>query len=108
VLDDRDRPAGGREDLEAALVLHYSRLVRIAYLALPPEGERHGRVLAAHAIAQRTLSGGARGPGGLPGRWLRRASRKADGDSYAILRQAVVNAVLRRTWWPRSLHQPYV
>ena len=108
MLDDRDRPAGGREDLEAALVLHYSRLVRIAYLALPPEGERHGRVLAAHAIAQRTLSGGARGPGGLPGRWLRRASRKADGDSYAILRQAVVNAVLRRTWWPRSLHQPYV
>jgi hypothetical protein len=31
-----------------------------------------------------------------------------DGDSYAILRQAVVNAVLRRTWWPRSLHQPFV
>jgi hypothetical protein len=108
VLDDRDRPAGGREDLEAALVLHYSRLVRIAYLALPPEGERHGRVLAAHAIAQRTLSGGARGPGSLPGRWLRRAPKKADCDSYAILRQAVVNAVLRRTWWPRSLHQPYV
>ena len=24
------------------------------------------------------------------------------------MRQAVVNAVLRRTWWPRSLHQPYV
>ena len=108
MLDDRDRPTGGREDLEAAFVLHYSRLVRIAYLALPPEGDRHGRVLAAHAIAQRTLSGGARGPGSLPGRWLRRAPKKADGDSYAILRQAVVNAVLRRTWWPRSLHQPYV
>ncbi|MFD0638760.1 hypothetical protein ACFQ9X_51545 [Catenulispora yoronensis] len=38
MLDDRDRPSDGREDLEAALVLHYSRLVRIAYLALPPEG----------------------------------------------------------------------
>jgi hypothetical protein len=107
VLDDRDRPAGGRADLEAALVLHYSRLVRIAYLALPPEGERHGRVLAAHAIAQRTLSGGGDRPG-LPGSRLRRASRQADGDSYAILRQAVVNAVLRRAWWPRALHQPYV
>ena len=108
MLDDRDRPAGGREDLEAALVLHYSRLVRIAYLALPPEGDRHGRVLAAHAIAQRTLSGGVRGPGGLLGRWLWRAPNQGDADSYAILRQAVVNAVLRRTWWPRSLHQPYV
>jgi hypothetical protein len=108
VLDDRDRPAGGREDLEAALVLHYSRLVRIAYLALPPEGDRHGRVLAAHAIAQRSLSGGGGASAGLPGRWLRRSSGPADGDSYATLRQAVVNAVLRRTWWPRSLHQPYV
>ncbi|MEZ0112217.1 hypothetical protein ABH920_006236 [Catenulispora sp. EB89] len=114
MLDDRDRPAGGREDLEAALVLHYSRLVRIAYLALPPEGDRHGRVLAAHAIAQRSLSGRGAGPAGpagllgLPGRWLRRSSGPADGDSYATLRQAVVNAVLRRTWWPRSLHQPYV
>lgn len=108
MLDDRDRPAGGREDLEAALVLHYSRLVRIAYLALPPEGDRHGRVLAAHAIAQRTLSGGGRGPGGLAGRLVRRVPKQADGDSYATLRQAVVNAVLRRTWWPRSLYQPYV
>ena len=107
MLDDRDRPSSGREDLEAALVLHYSRLVRIAYLALPPEGDRHGRVLAAHAIAQRTLSGGA-GPGGRPGRWLRRAPQQVDGDSYAILRQAVVNAVLRKAWWPRSLRQPYV
>lgn len=99
MLDDRDRPAGGREDLEAALVLHYSRLVRIAYLALPPEGERHVRVLAAHAIAQRSLAGR---------RWPWRAHRAADGDSYAVLRQAVVNAVLRRAWWPRSLRQPYV
>ncbi|MBS2537884.1 hypothetical protein KGQ20_34535 [Catenulispora sp. NF23] len=107
MLDDRDRPSSGREDLEAALVLHYSRLVRIAYLALPPEGDRHGRVLAAHAIAQRTLSGGAE-PGGGPGQWLRRAPQQVDGDSYAILRQAVVNAVLGKAWWPRSLRRPYV
>lgn len=103
MLDDRERPAGGREDLEAALVLHYARLVRIAYLALPPEGERHVRVLAAHAIAQRSLAGRRR-PWARPGR----GPQPADGDSYAILRRAVVNAVLRKAWWPRSLRQPYV
>ncbi|NUR25036.1 MAG: hypothetical protein HOV83_04165, partial [Catenulispora sp.] len=96
MLDDRDRPSDGREDLEAALVLHYSRLVRIAYLALPPEGDRHGRVLAAHAIVQRTL----------PAR-LRRTTHE---DSYATLRAAVVRSVLRGPRWLRlvRLWQPYV
>ncbi|GAA1969061.1 hypothetical protein [Catenulispora subtropica] len=104
MLDDRDRPSDGREDLEAALVLHYSRLVRIAYLALPPEGDRHGRVLAAHAIVQRALPGGG-------GWWLDprgRRLRKAGGDSYAVLRAVVVRSVLRGSRRSRVLYQPYV
>lgn len=94
MLDDRDRPSDGREDLEAALVLHYSRLVRIAYLALPPEGDRHSRVLAAHAIVQRTLTGGPR--------------QTESGDSYAVLRAAVVRSVLSGNRRLRVLRQPYV
>ncbi|NUR60904.1 MAG: hypothetical protein HOV87_19905, partial [Catenulispora sp.] len=98
MLVDRDRPSDGREDLEAALVLHYSRLVRIAYVALPPEGDRHGRVLAAHAIVQRTL----------PGSGGRRRETTESGDSYAVLRAAVVRSVLRGGRAPRLLRQPYV
>ncbi|NUP50524.1 MAG: hypothetical protein HOW97_24915, partial [Catenulispora sp.] len=103
MLEDRDRPSDGREDLEAALVLHYSRLVRIAYVALPPEGDRHGRVLAAHAIVQRTLPGGG---GRLDPR--RRELPETPADSYAVLRAAVVRSVLRGSRRLRALRQPYV
>ncbi|OLE20980.1 MAG: hypothetical protein AUG49_23050 [Catenulispora sp. 13_1_20CM_3_70_7] len=120
MLDDRDRPADGREDLEAALVLHYSRLVRIAYVALPPEGDRHGRVLAAHAIVQRTLPGtgwlsgrlGSRLGGRLgaerPNLLRRRTLRPVESDSYAVLRTAVVRSVLRGNRWLRATRQPHV
>ena len=109
MLVDRDRPSDGREDLEAALVLHYSRLVRIAYVALPPEGDRHGRVLAAHAIVQRTLPGGG-GQGGLRGLRGSQGRRETTdpGDSYAVLRAAVVRSVLRGSRVPRVLRHPYV
>ena len=43
------------EQAEAALVEHYARLVRLAYLVLPPGLGRHRRVLAAHALTQRAL-----------------------------------------------------
>ncbi|MGK5632024.1 hypothetical protein [Streptomyces sp. URMC 123] len=43
----------GVEQAEAALVEHYPRLVRMAYLVLPPELGRNRRVLTAHAVAQR-------------------------------------------------------
>ncbi|MER6153929.1 hypothetical protein ABT134_39515, partial [Streptomyces hirsutus] len=44
---------------EAALVEHYPRLVRLAYLMLPPEqGGRSRRVLTAHALVQRALPRG--------------------------------------------------
>nr|WP_308120110.1 hypothetical protein [Streptomyces bambusae] len=46
------------EQAEAAIVEHYPRLVRIAYLVLPPSLGRHRRVLTAHALAQRALPRG--------------------------------------------------
>ncbi|NED91100.1 hypothetical protein G3I76_64830, partial [Streptomyces sp. SID11233] len=50
-----ERP--GVPQAEAALVEHYPRLVRLAYLVLPPALGRHRRVLAAHAAVQRALPG---------------------------------------------------
>lgn len=52
------RPAGPVPALgqaEATLVEHYPRLVRLAYLILPPRLGRHRRVLAAHGVVQNAL-----------------------------------------------------
>ncbi|MFJ4095097.1 hypothetical protein ACIPYS_26210 [Kitasatospora sp. NPDC089913] len=79
---------------EAALVRHYRRLVRLAYLVLPADRDRHSRVIAAHAAAQRAL----------PSRWTRRAD-PAPGDEdpvYAALRLRVLRDVLR----PRPARLP--
>ncbi|MEU1154961.1 hypothetical protein ABZ369_18355, partial [Streptomyces sp. NPDC005918] len=46
------------EQAEAALVEHYPRLVRLAYLVLPPHLGRNRRVLTAHALTQRALPRG--------------------------------------------------
>jgi hypothetical protein len=46
------------EQAEAALVEHYPRLVRLAYLVTQPTLGRHRRVLAAHALVQRALPRG--------------------------------------------------
>ncbi|MER8103513.1 hypothetical protein [Kitasatospora sp. NPDC094016] len=72
---------------EAALVRHYRRLARLAYLALPADRDRHSRVLAAHATVQRAL----------PSRWTRPAGPSAaDQDPvYAALRLRVLHAALR-------------
>ncbi|SCK16975.1 hypothetical protein H181DRAFT_01116 [Streptomyces sp. WMMB 714] len=43
------------QQAEAALVEHYPRLVRLAYLVLPPSLARQRRVLAAHSLVQRAL-----------------------------------------------------
>ncbi|MFD8786108.1 hypothetical protein [Kitasatospora sp. NPDC059599] len=72
---------------EAALVRHYRRLVRLAYLALPADRDRHSRVLAAHNAVQRAL----------PFRWTRRTEpdvTEAD-PVYAALRLRVLRAALR-------------
>ncbi|WP_327291450.1 hypothetical protein [Streptomyces sp. NBC_01198] len=42
-------------EAEAALIEHYPRLVRLAYLALPATIGRHRRVVIAHRLAQRSL-----------------------------------------------------
>ncbi|MFF4695961.1 hypothetical protein [Streptomyces chattanoogensis] len=82
------------EQAEAALVEHYPRLVRLAYLVLPPGDGRGRRVLAAHAVVQRALphrNTPAPGPG-IP-------AQGADGDAtadpgYAVLRHRVLKAAL--------------
>ncbi|MEO3978346.1 hypothetical protein [Streptomyces sp. CAU 1734] len=87
------RAAGpGVESAEAALVEHYPRLVRLAYLTLPPSPDRHQRVLAAHAVVQRALP---RGRGGgrtapLPGQ------RGTESPGYLWVRRRVLRAALRR------------
>ncbi|MFF8274928.1 hypothetical protein ACF05T_02240 [Streptomyces lateritius] len=98
------------EQAEAALVEHYPRLVRIAYLVLPPSLGRNRRVLTAHALVQRSLprrrtSGAtAAGSGGGP--------EDAVDPGYAyvrgeVLRQALTAGLpLRRRALPRRAQFP--
>ncbi|WP_328913069.1 MULTISPECIES: hypothetical protein [unclassified Streptomyces] len=69
------------EQAEAALVAHYPRLVRLAYLTLPAALGRHRRVLAAHRLAQRSLPRSAR-------------PSQAPGGAYGLLRQEVLRGAL--------------
>ncbi|MGP4001963.1 hypothetical protein [Streptomyces sp. 8N706] len=103
----------GVEQAEAALVEHYPRLVRIAYLILPSGLGRNRRVLTAHAVVQRALprnrTGGAEHS--LP-------AQRADGGTgaaeagYAFVRLRVLRAALgagrtRRRWGlPRRAQLP--
>ncbi|MFC1436922.1 hypothetical protein ABUW04_01505 [Streptacidiphilus sp. N1-10] len=86
---------------EAVLVLHYTRLARLAYTVLPSSLDRHRRVLAAHALVQRAL------PNRLPDLLRTRQPgvpaprRSSEGTSapidpaYAHLRATVLSAALR-------------
>ncbi|SHN33499.1 hypothetical protein [Actinacidiphila paucisporea] len=67
-------------EAEAALIEHYPRLVRLAYLALPATIGRHERVIVAHRLAQKSL----RVALGSPGR---------EGP-YAMLRREVLRQAL--------------
>ncbi|MEU7068893.1 hypothetical protein AB0B30_01345 [Streptomyces narbonensis] len=97
------------EQAEAALVEHYPRLVRIAYLVLPPTLGRNRRVLTAHALVQRSLPRrGVPGPE-VPG--PRRPEDAVDpGYAYVrgeVLRQALVAGLpLRRRALPRRAQFP--
>ncbi|MEW2141094.1 hypothetical protein AB0892_31630 [Streptomyces sp. NPDC005409] len=85
------------EQAEAAIVEHYPRLVRLAYLVLPPALGRKRRVLTAHSLVQRALPRGRRDTaaavaavqGGVPG-------QRAGGDDsgYAYVRLRVLRAAL--------------
>ncbi len=87
---------------EAALVEHYPRLVRLAYLVLPVAVARHRRVLAAHAVVQRALPRGKsteeEGPAlPSPRESPRESSRESlrEGDpGYAWLRERVLRTAL--------------
>ena len=88
-MDERTR--ADVERAEAAIVEHYPRLVRLAYLVLPPSMGRHRRVLTAHGLVQRALpwTGPRRPDGALP------AQRGPSGeDSYALVRLRTLRLAL--------------
>lgn len=103
----------GRAD--AVLAEHYARLVRIAYLVLPPSLPQARRVLTAHAVAQRSLPRGesAAEP---PVPAVPRARRPEDAGGYGyvylrdrVLRQALEASLpLRRLALPRRAQLPPV
>ncbi|MGR4879343.1 hypothetical protein ACIPUC_07920 [Streptomyces sp. LARHCF249] len=87
-------PSPDVEQAEAAIVEHYPRLVRLAYLVLPPALGRNRRVLTAHSLVQRSLPRGRRDGaaavrGGVPGQ------RGGEGEAgYAYVRLRVLRAAL--------------
>ncbi|MFG2720360.1 hypothetical protein ACGFW5_18990 [Streptomyces sp. NPDC048416] len=108
-------PSVGVEQAEAALVEHYPRLVRLAYLVLPPSLGRNRRVVTAHAIVQRSLPRGRGGPADGLGEGLIPAARRAEagGDpGYVYVRRRVVRQALeaglplRRRAWPKRAQFP--
>lgn len=85
------------EQNEASLVEHYPRLVRLGYLVLPPSLGRSRRVLAAHALAQRSLQSAHRaGPAGGAGVPPARRPGRAEtaGPGYAYVRGQVLRGAL--------------
>ncbi|WP_431993508.1 hypothetical protein [Streptomyces albogriseolus] len=83
-------PAVDVEQAEAALVEHYPRLVRLAYLVLPSRMGRTRRVLTAHALVQRALPRGRSDAPRIPAQ-----SAGRDGDpGYALVRLHVVRSAL--------------
>ncbi|WP_329542765.1 hypothetical protein [Streptomyces sp. NBC_01358] len=111
-----ERP--GVQQAESALVEHYPRLVRLAYLVLPPSLGRHRRVLAAHAVVQRALPGVRSAPEApalsrIPAQTRGAAHRPAPDSArsaYAWMRLRVLRAALaherRPRWWPGQLPVP--
>ncbi|MER7488995.1 hypothetical protein ABTY20_24410 [Streptomyces sp. NPDC126497] len=77
---------------EAALVEHYPRLVRLAYLVLPSGRGRSRRVLTAHALVQRALPRDRTPAPPVP---VQRAGRPGD-PGYALVRLRVLRTALGR------------
>ncbi|MEU6157359.1 hypothetical protein [Streptomyces sp. NPDC047130] len=102
------RTGGGLdvEQAEAALVEHYPRLVRLAYLLLPADLDRGRRVLVAHAVTQRALPKGRTPPSVIPAQ-----AQGREGDpGYAVVRMRIVRAALeaggKRRLLPRLSQLP--
>ncbi|MFD3517025.1 hypothetical protein [Streptomyces sp. NPDC058657] len=107
---------------EAALVEHYPRLVRLAYLVLPPHLGRNRRVLTAHSLVQRALPRGRTGrtpqavaavpPSRRPGGEPRPGDFAGRDRGHAFVRQQVLRQALlaepplRRRAWPRRAQLP--
>ncbi|MCZ0210024.1 hypothetical protein [Streptomyces achromogenes] len=94
-LSQRHAPSAGPgpvdvEQAEAVLAEHYPRLVRLAYLVLPPGLGRGRRVLTAHALAQRALPRGRKQPAPIPAQ----GGGRADDPGYAYLRERVLRMAL--------------
>ncbi|WP_318203895.1 hypothetical protein [Streptomyces sp. SCL15-4] len=94
-VSQRHAPTAGTgpvdaEQAEAAFVEHYPRLVRLAYLLLPPGLGRGRRVLTAHALAQRALPRGRTKPSLIPAQ----GAGRGDDPEYAYLRERVLRAAL--------------
>ncbi|EPH41924.1 hypothetical protein ABT390_03725 [Streptomyces aurantiacus] len=98
------------EQAEAALVEHYPRLVRLAYLVLPPGLGRNRRVLSAHALVQRALPRGRATAPAVPDQ--RRPTGRGTDPGYAYVRCQVLRAALdaglplRRAAWPKRAQLP--
>jgi hypothetical protein len=96
------------EQAEAALVEHYPRLARLAYLVLPPGLGRGRRLLTAHALTQRALPRNRTATPVVP---AQSTGREVD-PGYALVRLRVVRTALeaglplRRRAWPRRSQLP--
>ncbi|MFG2885092.1 hypothetical protein ACGFYV_22835 [Streptomyces sp. NPDC048297] len=95
------------EQAEAALVEHYPRLVRLAYLVLPPGLGRGRRVLTAHALVQRALPRGRKQPSPIPAQFCGRDG----GPGYGLVRLRVLRTALeaagpRKGLLPGRSHLP--
>lgn len=111
------RESLGVQQAEAALVEHYPRLVRLAYVVLPPSLGRHRRVLAAHAAVQRALPVTRTAPARMaqvPAQ-SRRSPEAGQAEApanapYASMRLRVLRTALayerRPRWWPGRLPAP--
>ncbi|MGW1611771.1 hypothetical protein ACWCQZ_20515 [Streptomyces sp. NPDC002285] len=97
------------ERAEAALVEHYPRLVRLAYLVLPPSLGRNRRVVTAHSLTQRALPRGR--TAATPAIPAQSTGRDSD-PGYAFLRLRVLRTALeaglplRRPGWPKRSQLP--
>ncbi|MFJ5778770.1 hypothetical protein [Streptomyces sp. NPDC093094] len=86
-------PVADAGQAEAALVEHYPRLVRLAYLVLPSGLGRGRRVLTAHALTQRALPRGGRTSAPAVPAQSRPGGRGGD-PGYAFVRLRVLRAAL--------------